>query len=400
MESSSTGPSPLTSIVFDSLGTNEVQEIQIGALKWRFFELGLRAGVAFQMLFTCVLLMLTDSDAVHEISSLYYPLFRGCFLLSFFGVLFAMLLFAWKRTGVDYGAIFGVSPYRTNYHAIVRASFTLMSLNTLAFVVFWLTLTVDLSSDVHGFINGEKIVTKRRSLKHIGPLAAFGGTMLLLVAPIDWMPAWHDAAQRAALARTAGRALLAPFTASTFASSFVADVFTSMPKCFIDLLFATCIYASGEAVTVGHWHHYQDTFDRPLTICTEDNPTYHRVFVLLSILPFCMRLMQCVRQVSEAICGGTAGWRQPLANALKYIMSLLVIILSIIGGRTEAWPRHGPKPWTRTVDCRPWTLDAGPWTLGLGTWGSAEDAFDLGPGFQRLPSTLLVLPSSHPHPHP
>ena len=104
--------------VLDSLGTNELQEVNIDALKWRFFEMGIRVGIALQMLVMCLLLILCANEAIDELSMLYYPLFRGVFLLSFFGVLFALMLFAWKRTGIDYGKIFDVSPHHTNYHAV------------------------------------------------------------------------------------------------------------------------------------------------------------------------------------------------------------------------------------------------------------------------------------------
>ena len=209
--------------VLDSLGTDELQEVNVDALKWRFFEMGIRVGIALQMLFMCLLLILSANEAIDELALLYYPLFRGVFLLSFFGVLFALMLFAWKRTGIDYGTIFGVSPHRTNYHAVVRAASTLMSLNFIAFVAYWLTLTVHMDQRV-------------RILKDVWPLGALLGSLVLLCSPYDWMPEWRDAAQRAALARTIRHALSAPFAKPTFAAAFVADVFTSMPKCFSDLL--------------------------------------------------------------------------------------------------------------------------------------------------------------------
>lgn len=246
---------------------------------------------------------------------MYYPLFRGVFLLSFFGVLFAMLLFAWKRTGIDYCAILQVRPHRTNYHAVVRAASTLMSLNFVAFVTYWLTLTVRLTPS-----------------KDLWPLAALVGTVLLLCSPFDWMPEWQDAAQRAALLRIVGRALGAPFTAPSFATSFVADVFTSMPKCFVDLLFATCLYASGEAFSVGAWQRQQETFQHSLVTCTPAHPTYRAVNAVLTLLPFCIRLLQCVRQIYDATREGGDGCRQPLANALKYSTSLLVQGISLVGG--------------------------------------------------------------------
>ena len=311
--------------VLDSLGTDALQEISVDTLKWRFFEMGIRVGVAVQMLFMCLLLILSENEAIVELSMLYYPLFRGVFLLSFFGVLFALMLFAWKRTGIDYGMIFDVSPHRTNYHAVVRAASTLMSLNFVAFVAYWLTLTVHLTR-----------------MKDLWPFAAFAGTILLLVYPNDWMPEWKDATQRLALARTIGRALSAPFASPSFAASFVADVFTSMPKCFIDLLFATCIYASGEAFAVGAWRHTNHTFEHELTVCTPSDPTYKIANSLLTVLPFVIRLLQCARQIYDATKGGKTGdgWRQPAANALKYCTSLLVQLISLFGGRNNTTTYH------------------------------------------------------------
>ena len=301
-----------TATVMDGLGTEEAHAVEVDLLKWRFFELGLRSGIAIQMLFMCLLVLLSANDAIDELSGLYYPLFRGVFLLSLFGVLFGLLLFAWKRTGIDYAAIFGVSAARTNYHAVVRVSSTVMLVNFCSFVTFWLTCTVQLTPS-----------------KNAWPLLAFVGTIALFAAPFDYMPEWHDAQQRGALLRTVGRTMAAPFTPPSFASSFVADVFTSMPKCFSDLLYATCIYASGEAFAVGQWHSHTHSFDQKLTVCSTHDPLYRSVNSVLAILPFGIRLMQCARQVYDARSKSTPHvWRQPLANCCKYSTSLVVQGLS------------------------------------------------------------------------
>ena len=78
----------LTVTVKDGLGHDEAQDVDVDTLKWRFFELGLRSGIAVTMFFMCLLLILSANDAISELSGLYYPLFRGCFLLAYFGVLF------------------------------------------------------------------------------------------------------------------------------------------------------------------------------------------------------------------------------------------------------------------------------------------------------------------------
>jgi hypothetical protein len=309
-------------MVVDSLGTEKASEVDVDTLKWLFFSLGMRTGINLQMFVMGLLVTLSSNEAIDELSKLYYPLFRGSFLLSFFGVLFGLLLFTWKRTGIDYAAILGVRADRTNYHAVVRYSSSLMFVNFFSFVTFWLVLTV--RSHLYTY-------------KHIWPLAAFIGTLAIVAYPVDWMPEWHDAAQRSALAHSVVRALLAPFSSPSFACNFVADVFCSMPKCFIDLLYSTCIFTTGEAFMVGGWDAQNKAFDHELVVCTNANPTYRASFILLSVLPFYIRFMQCIRQIHDAVRAGSEEWRQPLYNAGKYISSLLVVILSVTGGRSEYW---------------------------------------------------------------
>lgn len=66
-----------TVTVYDSLGTDSVQEVNVDALKWRFFELGVRVGIALQMLFMCVLLMIPEkNDAIDELSVRFHRSFR------------------------------------------------------------------------------------------------------------------------------------------------------------------------------------------------------------------------------------------------------------------------------------------------------------------------------------
>ena len=96
------------------------------------------------MLAISVMMIGSSGKAIQELSSLYYPLFRGLFLLGFFASMYGMLLFAWKRTGIDYAAILGVPPEH-NYHSAIRAGFTLVSLNFACFVLYFFTLTVGLT---------------------------------------------------------------------------------------------------------------------------------------------------------------------------------------------------------------------------------------------------------------
>ena len=287
-------------------------------VKWRFFSLGLQAGIALQMLAVSVLMVTSSGNAVSELSSLYYPLFRGLFLVGFFASMYGMLLFAWKRTGIDYAAILGV-PAEHNYHSMIRAGFTLVSLNFACFVLYFLTLSLGLTPS-----------------KDVWPAAAVVIFVAYLAAPVSWMAEWNDAAQRAGLARTVGRVLIAPISATTFTHSFVADVFTSMPKCFSDLFYTLCIYASGEAPWgAGHWKNKVSAFSHGLTVCTDSNLPYRTIRLLLSVLPFWIRLMQCLRAYTDGGCTD----RRQLFNGLKYCCSIGVVVLSTVadGSRSTSW---------------------------------------------------------------
>ena len=142
-------------------------------LKSRFFMLGLLTGVALQQFLLCILIMSASHDvhsSVEELSGLYYPLFRAIFLFSWFGCMYGVLLFMWKRSGIDYAAILGVERQSHNYHAVIRGAFTLASLNFSCFVLFFLTLSVGLTP------------------KHLWPAAALLSLLTFLAWPTDLMP--------------------------------------------------------------------------------------------------------------------------------------------------------------------------------------------------------------------
>jgi hypothetical protein len=120
-----------------------------------------------------------------------------------------------------------------NYHSVMRGSFNVMTLVFSCFALYVLTLTMHLTPN-----------------KHLWPLAAVAGTVLTLLWPWDWMPEWQDRAQRLELLGTIGRVLASPLTEVSFARTFIADVLTSMPKIFNDLLFTACMLSTGNAFDV------------------------------------------------------------------------------------------------------------------------------------------------------
>lgn len=296
-------------MVLEGFGGQE-KSVTLGVVKHRFFMLGLQIGAAGEMFFMSVIVMILSSDeesgAIYELSHEYYPLFRGLFLICFFSACYGCILFTWKRCHIDYNEIFGVG-LQHNYHFVIRISLLLMFLVFTMFILYVFTL----------------IGSSFRNYKHVWPAAAMILFIFILLSPFNLFE-WNGRSQRYSLLLTICKVLVSPFTKATFNRTFIADVFTSMPKIFSDILFTSCIYVTGEAFddkwVKGHsiWTKHDDDY------CTSSNYLYFAVHLGLSCLPFWVRLMQCIRGYvdTHAI--------KHVANALKYTMSLTVVLLSVV----------------------------------------------------------------------
>lgn len=307
---------PARVTVLDGMGSEKERLVTVDELKNRFFILGLQTGFALQMFVMAVVMMATTyqmAGATEELSSVYYTLFRGLFLACFFFSCYGVDLYVWKRYRIDYRAILGVT-HSHNYHSVMRGSFNVMTLVFSCFALYVLTLTMHLTPN-----------------KHVWPIAAVVGTLLALLCPWDWMPEWHDRAQRLKLLGTICRVLASPLSEVSFARTFVADVLTSMPKIFNDLLFTACMLATGNAFEV-HWDVSAEALVDGDERCTDRSDTYHRARFVMQVLPFWVRLMQCCRAYHDSREG------RHLANALKHCSSILVVVLSLtLATKGGAW---------------------------------------------------------------
>lgn len=194
-----------SSKLFDALGGEEVREVTIDELKGRFFVIGLQTGFTLNLFLMSILLMSTTyndrTGAIHELSNVYYPLFRCLFLFCFFFCCHGVDLFVWKRYGIDYRAILGVS-HSHNYHSVIRVAFGMMCLVFTCFALYVLTLNNRLTPN-----------------KHVWPAVALVGSALIFLWPSDLMPEWSDRAQRYKLLQRLGKVMVSPLSRVTFAHS-------------------------------------------------------------------------------------------------------------------------------------------------------------------------------------
>ena len=82
---------------------------------------------------------------------------------------------------------------------------------------------------------------------------------------------------------------------------------------------------------MGEWQREEQRFEHPLAMCIMSNRWYRFVQLSFSILPFWVRLMQCMRGYHDT--HNTLH----LWNGLKYSCSIGVAVLARFHGRTAAW---------------------------------------------------------------
>lgn len=330
-----------TGELFETFGHDLPRLVKVDTLKARFFILGLMTGFALQMFLMAAVLMAAGSHqrgSMEELALAYYPLFRGLFLLCYFALSYGVVLFIWKRTGVCYRIVLDV-PSVHNYHAVVRASFSVMCIVFACFALYVLTLTSELTPN-----------------KHVWPLAAFGCALIFLVWPWNWMAEWEDQSQRAALLRGYGRVLTAPLFKPHFCDIVLANTLISMPKLLLDFLRMGCLYSTGEVFQIAYDQDAQSLTGMSDRCTFEGSRMYEYAAAILSVLPFWIRLMQCARQFVET------GLAQHALNGIKYCCSMSVVILSLVSNLSahlhNAWLVMGVTS----------TLFAGWWDLYF-DWG-------------------------------
>jgi len=115
--------------------------------------------------------------------------------------------------------------------------------------------------------------------------------------------------------------MMSPMGLVRFIDFFVGDILTSMVKTLFDFEYTFCYYVTGD------W-----LIGSP-TRCNDVNAV---ALPVLSGLPLYWRLMQCLRRYYDT------GMKHQLLNALKYLISLSVVLFSTLNGNLQG--EHGWDP--------------------------------------------------------
>lgn len=193
----------------------------------------------------------------------------------------------------------------------------------MAYIVFtfFMLFIVTLTGGLDGLPFG------RERLKHLWPALAFFVPLLLYLCPYDRFTApvfgvyKHGFSQRFMLLKELAATLASPFSEPSFHRFFMADVLCSMPKVLPDLQYTLCLYLTWSFwAPPDEWEH--DKRIHAYDTCGGGSPAYSLMQLLLSWMPFHIRLWQCLRAYRDT------GINRHLWNALKYTLTLVLTALS------------------------------------------------------------------------
>ena len=268
---------------------------------WMHFQLGYRFGACLILLFWILWDAIVDTayrppkDAAWLTKV--FPIYRGfaCVLLLVW--LVSLMMTVWRSFRINYLYIFEIDPRMAPNNQDMYLFATNISI--ALFINFLLYYKV-LRGDFPAWIP-----------------AAYYPIMLVPVSLVYAIMNWS--VTRAALGECANvfKALWLGGRVS-FLSAFIADVWTSMAKVWVDLAYTGCITLTGE---------WADGDINTRGGCSKNFFFTHVVKVIVTVMPLWLRLMQNVKLYRE-----TDRAFPFIANAGKYLVSVAVTLFSTLHG--------------------------------------------------------------------
>eukprot|EP01134_Creolimax_fragrantissima_P001469 CFRG1469T1 len=331
------------------------------------FNVGFHAGfcVPVAALFTGIVVQyprgLLDRPEVVAV----WPVFRGSLCLIVLGFSWAFVTLALETRRINYMFIMKLDP-----KSVVRM-YDIMTTG-LFMLAIWLSMAYLFIAKTTGHLDLFPAVHQQ-----LYPLAVVLSLVIFIIWPLK-SKSWPT---RHWLSHRLFYIILAPFTQLGFSESFVADYLTSFVKPLFDIEYTFCYYFRGD------WWREDSTF------CLGSNKSI--ALPILSALPLFWRLMQQFKRYHTT----KLAWPH-LANALKYMIALVLVILSSLH---ENWTKSAsywsPERVAWFVAMIVSTLYAYTWDIcmdwGLVKWRKGRPTFRLnwtyGPEWMTIVPAILNL---------
>uniref|UniRef100_A0A7I4DLS2 Uncharacterized protein n=1 Tax=Physcomitrium patens TaxID=3218 RepID=A0A7I4DLS2_PHYPA len=231
-----------------------------------------------------------------------FPVFSTLMLITFHIYMYAIDVFAWAKTRVNYPFIFGFSPgteLRYREVLLLATGFTTFLLGGMN-----LHIAVTLLNSKATPANPGASVDKTESVADIIPLILVLSTLVTLFLPFNIM--YRSA--RVFFLGCFRRLVSAPFVTVLLSDFFLGDQLTSQVLVFRNFQFISCYYPTGYFLTGS---------DNKCDL----NPIYRGFGYIVASLPFWWRFLQCLKR-----------WNvdrdsHQLQNAGKYMSAIVALLL-------------------------------------------------------------------------
>ncbi|XP_043069161.1 solute carrier family 53 member 1 [Drosophila bipectinata] len=244
-------------------------------------------------------------NRTEEFRFMFFSLFRGPVAGMLFGFILVIDVHIWQKAGVNHVLIFEVERRKTLG--------SVKGLQIVSCLGYLCTLGILL------YLFHDEFYIKD---PYLIPLAntAIGFALLLNPIPVLFSSA------RFWLIRTFGRVIMAPFYEVKFVDFWMADQWNSLIICTVDLYYQLRFYFQ-------YFRGSANAFDF--------EPDYG--VAIIRCLPSWCRLAQCLRRYSDSKPFSI----DHLLNAIKYVLSMTVVLFSTIHMNTnEKYEHMFQNPWT------------------------------------------------------
>ncbi|KAI3722417.1 hypothetical protein L2E82_33455 [Cichorium intybus] len=239
-------------------------------------------------------LELLNSEGRDQYMTNIFPLYSLFAYIVLHLLMFAGNIYFWKRFRVNYAFIFGFKPSTELGYKEILLLTSALSVLTLSAVLSNLEMEMD---------------ERTQSFKALKELVPLG--LVIVVLAITFYPFnIIYRTNRFFLIACLWRCVCAPLYSINFPDFFLADQLTSQVQLLRILEFYVCYYGFGD-------------FKRRSNTCSQSG-VYQTLFILIAVVPYWFRFLQCVRRVCEQKEYGQT------MNALKYLSTILAVITRTI----------------------------------------------------------------------
>ncbi|XP_042060255.1 phosphate transporter PHO1 homolog 9-like isoform X2 [Salvia splendens] len=259
------------------------------------FLLGLFSGCCIALIAAIIVSVYARNLLQHEGGRQYmtniFPLYSLFGYIVLHMVMHGADTYFWRRLRVNYPFIFGSKPETSLGFREVLVVASGLSVLTLAAILAHLDLEMDPETE------------KFRLITELLPLFLVTVVLVITLCPFNII----YRSSRFFLIRSTLHCIFAPLYKVTFIDFFMADQMTSQIQAIRSLQYYICYYVWGD-------------FRKRSNECTNSS-TYKFLYIAVAVIPFWLRLLQCLRRVFEE-----KSTMQGL-NGLKYFSTVVALVM-------------------------------------------------------------------------